>query len=415
VLEDFEQAGHGSWTVTGNAFGAGPATGNVPPQGGVAGFAGERLANSFHDEDRGTGTLTSPEFTLDRPYLNFLIGGGHHPYPADAGNPPTAVNLVADGEVVRTATGGDSETLDWTSWHVGDLAGRRARIQIVDRNTGGWGHILADQLSLADAPARSRLERSSWVDYGMDHYAAVTFNDAPGGRRIAIGWMNNWRYAGAIPTSPWRSAMSVPRELGLRTIDGVPRLVSAPVAELRTLRERRWAPKREPRRVLGAGATETLPVRGKALELDAVLRVGTSGRAGLKVRTGAGGEETVIGYDAGARELYVDRRASGADAFSREFARDVQRAPLAPRGGRIRFRVLVDWSSVEVFGDRGQVVLSDQIHPRAESDGVALFAEGAAAVVESLRAWPLRSIWTESRRARPDRPDAAQTSTTGRW
>ena len=57
--------------------------------------------------------------------------------------------------------------------------------------------------------------------------------------------------------------------------------------------------------------------------------------------------------------------------------------------------MLVDWSSVEVFGDRGQVVLSDQVFPRADSDGVALFAEGAGAIVESLRAWPLRSIWTE--------------------
>ena len=59
-LEDFEHGGDGDWTVTGNAFGAGPATGDVAPQGGVAGFVGERLANSFHDDDRGTGTLTSP-------------------------------------------------------------------------------------------------------------------------------------------------------------------------------------------------------------------------------------------------------------------------------------------------------------------------------------------------------------------
>ncbi len=233
VVEDFERTGHGAWTATGDAFGAGPAAGNVPPQGGVAGYAGERLANSFHGEDRSIGTLTSPEFTLDRPYLNFLvgggrhphdpgtvdgpppagtvfadfegdtygegwtatgtfagtqppagtigdqqpvsgyegarlvntfidhdngtghitspeftiaadhinflIGGGHHPYPGDAGNPPTAVNLVVDGAVVRTATGQDGEALNWTSWDVSDLRGRTARIDIVDENTGGWG------------------------------------------------------------------------------------------------------------------------------------------------------------------------------------------------------------------------------------------------------------------------------------
>ena len=98
-----------------------------------------------------------------------------------------------------------------------DLKGKDAQIQIVDRNSGGWGHVLADQFTFADAPAQSAEQRRSWVDYGKDFYAAVTCNDVPDGRRIAIGWMNNWNYAGQIPTSPWRSAMSVPRELALRT------------------------------------------------------------------------------------------------------------------------------------------------------------------------------------------------------
>ncbi len=316
--------------------------------------------------------------------------------PAFPRSTETTVNLLVDGDVVRTATGADSETLDWANWYVGDLAGRTARIQLVDRNTGGWGHILADQFTLAGAPARSALERSSWVDHGKDHYAAITFNDAPGGRRIAIGWMNNWSYAGAIPTSPWCSAMSVPRELGLRTIDGAPRLVSAPVRELRSLRAGAWTSRRMRRRALPAGTTATLPLRGKALEIEAQLRVRGTGRAGVKVRTGDG-EATVIGYDAAARELYVDRRASGADAFSRDFAAAVQRVPLPVRDGKVRLRILVDWSSVEVFADRGQVVLSDQVFPRADSDGVQLFAEGGDAVVDWLRAWPLRSIWSRGR------------------
>ncbi len=64
----------------------------------------------------------------------------------------------------------------------------------------------------------------------------MTWNDVPDGRRISIGWMSNWNYANSIPTSPWRSAMSVPRELGLRTIDGTPQLVQRPVRELRRLR-----------------------------------------------------------------------------------------------------------------------------------------------------------------------------------
>src|SRR3954462_3209237 len=106
--------------------------------------------------------------------------------------------------------------------------------------------------------------------------------------------MSNWNYAGDIPTSPWRSAMSVPRELGLRTIDGRTQLVQRPVHELGSLRAPPSYVTLE--RSLPTGTT-TLPARGKALEIYAGLKLGTAQHAGLKVRTG-NGEETMIGYDA---------------------------------------------------------------------------------------------------------------------
>jgi levanase len=559
VLQDFESGSYGDWVATGTAFGAGPAQGNVPPQGGVTGYQGSGLANSFHNEDRGTGRLTSPEFTITQTYLNFLIGGGNHPhdpatvdgpppagtvfadfegdtygagwtatgtfagtrppagtigdqqpvsgyegsqlvntfidhdngtghitspefivtndyinfllgggnhpYPGGTGNPPTAVNLIVDGnvvrtatgqdgealnwtnwnvsdfkgktaridivdentggwghinadqfvfsdqpafprsvetavnllvdgEVVRTATGSNSEGLDWTSWDLRDLIGETARIQLVDANTGGWGHLLADHFMFASEPALSVLERSSWVDYGKDFYAAVTYNDAPGGRRIAIGWMSNWNYAGATPTSPWRSAMSVPRELGLETIDGTPQLVQEPVRELRSLRSG-W-PARHGRYAVPEGTT-SLPVGGKALEIMADLDLGDAERAGFKVRTGDG-EETVVGYDAERQQVYVDRTRSGDIGFSRDFP-GVQRAPLAARDGTVQLHILVDWSSVEVFADRGQRVITDLIFPKPESDGLQVFAEGGRAGVERLRVWRMRSAWTRGARA----------------
>jgi levanase len=226
------------------------------------------------------------------------------------------------------------------------------------------------------------------MDYGKDFYAAITWNDVPDGRRIAIAWMSNWNYAGAIPTSPWRSAMTVPRELALRTIGGHPQLVQRPVRELRSLRGRRTY--RQHRRTITEGST-TLPVRGKTLEIKATLRPGDAERAGLKVRTGAG-EETAIGYDAEARELYVDRTRSGRSDFSRDFP-GVQRAPLTARHGKVRLRILVDWSSVEVFAGRGQTVITDQIFPAATSDGVELFADGGSATMDSLTIRRLRSSW----------------------
>ncbi|WP_030895888.1 glycoside hydrolase family 32 protein, partial [Streptomyces sp. NRRL S-474] len=121
VLADFEGGTYGDWTPTGDAFGTAPATGTFPGQHQVSGFLGDGLANTFLNGDATTGTLTSPEFTIDKKYINFLIGGGNHP----AGSAdPTAVELLVDGQVVRSATGKDAEALNWASWDVGDLAGK---------------------------------------------------------------------------------------------------------------------------------------------------------------------------------------------------------------------------------------------------------------------------------------------------
>ncbi len=547
VYADFEAADYGGWTATGTAFGSAPAHGALPGQQTVSGYSGGGLVNSFIDFDGSQGTLTSPEFTLTRDYVNFLVGGGAHAHDPAAGDgtpPPgtvlgdfeaptygawtatgdfagtaphvggdgrvgertvdtffgaqrdsdenrgtiesptftldhdylsfevaggaqpstqvrlvvdgsvvrtasghetgtlnwtawnvadlrgkqariviadestggwghiladhfvlgdtpakirsdeTGVNLLVDGEVVRSTAGKESEALDWASWDVRALKGKQARIQIVDRNSGGWGHVLADQITFSDAPAQSSEQRAHWLDYGKDYYAAVTYNDVPDGRRIAIGWMSNWNYANVTPTSPWRSAMAVPRELGLQTIDGRTQLVSEPVRELRSLRNW-WPSYRQRNRTLAQGTT-TLPVRGKALEIDADLRLAGAKRAGLKVRTG-NGQETIIGYDAESAEVYVDRARSGESGFSRDFP-GIQRAPLAARNGKVHLHILVDWSSVEVFADKGQTVITDQIFPAAESDGVQLFADGGNARVDSLDIRSLRSSWTSDHR-----------------
>lgn len=143
VLADFEADSYGDWKSTGEAFGPGPARGTLAGQMPVSGFEGKGLVNSFWNGDGTTGTLTSPEFKIERHYLNFLIGGGHHPG-------ETCVNLLVGGKVVRTATGnndkpGGSERLDWVTWDVAELNGQTAVVEIIDKHTGGWGHINVDQ------------------------------------------------------------------------------------------------------------------------------------------------------------------------------------------------------------------------------------------------------------------------------
>ncbi len=148
LIADFEGETYGPWKTTGEAFGPGPARGTLPGQMHVDGYKGKGLVNSFYKGDRTTGTLISPEFTIERKYVAFLIGGGK-----DAER--TCMNLLVGGKVVRTATGsndkpGGSETLAPESWDVTELAGKLAVIQIVDKATGGWGHINVDHIVQTD-------------------------------------------------------------------------------------------------------------------------------------------------------------------------------------------------------------------------------------------------------------------------
>src|SRR5439155_17722147 len=115
-----------------------------------------------------------------------------------------------------------------------------AFLQLVDRHAGGWGHINLDQVVLANEPARPAAEGALWADFGPDFYAAVSYSDIPkqDGRRIWLGWMSNWQYAGDVPTSPWRGAMTVPRELILRSTSSGLRLVQKPVREIEALRDK---------------------------------------------------------------------------------------------------------------------------------------------------------------------------------
>ena len=446
----YEQLG---WTATGGLVNQPVATGAIGGQQPVSGFEGIGLINTFtNGNDLAQGTLTSPVFTISKPYINFLIGGGDHPYPgnndatavlllvngkvvlsatgqnnetlnwvawnvsqyigqqaqieildqnsggfghinadeflaADSPAHPrsteTTVNLVVGGNIVRSATGQNSEHLSWTAWNVADFAGQNAQIEIIDENNGGFGHILVDDIYFSDVPK----EQANWIDRGRDFYAVNSWNNLPDNKRRWIAWMNNWDYGTSIPTLPWRSAQSIPRDVSLETIDGDVQLVQKPIPELRELRQ---SDSSNQNGLIIAGGS-ALSTRGKALEIIAEFQAGTASQFGLKVRTGPG-EETLVGYDAPAGEVFVDRTNSGQSSFNNLFP-GRQTAPLPAENGRVKLHIFVDWSSVEVFGGDGQAVITDQIFPMPRSDGLALFANGGNARLVSLHIWQLRSIW----------------------
>ena len=235
-------------------------------------------------------------------------------------------------------------------------------------------------------------DHALWLDYGKDFYAVVSWSNIPprDGRRLLIGWMNNWEYGQEIPTSPWRSAQSIPREARLKTFSDGIRLVQSPVMELQRLREAHYTLSNK----MIAPASDPLSgqrVNGKALEIIATFEPGTASECGLKVRKGAN-EETVVGYDVATAELFVDRSRSGQVDFNPRFSGKHSGALPAERG-RIKLRLFVDWSSVEVFGGDGRTVITEQIFPSAGAGGIALYAKGGAAKLISLDVWGLESIW----------------------
>ena len=141
LFEDFEN-GYGKWKVTGDAFGTEPAHGTLAGQQVVSGFLGHGLVNSFLNGDTTTGKMVSQPFTIERSFIRFLVGGGKQP--------ETAIRLIVDGRIVRTASGREEEKLLPETWNVAQFVGKTAHLEIVDESTNGWGHINVDHIVFSD-------------------------------------------------------------------------------------------------------------------------------------------------------------------------------------------------------------------------------------------------------------------------
>ncbi|MBN3790678.1 glycoside hydrolase family 32 protein [Burkholderia sp. Ac-20353] len=234
------------------------------------------------------------------------------------------------------------------------------------------------------APAGSDPAQFRWVDHGADFYAAGTFSGAPGARPVAIAWMSNWDYAAKMPTAPWRGAMTLPRALALKTIDGEPRLVVTPAPAFDA-----WADGR-PAMHLGdlsvTSALRELPAatRGTVQRITLTLVPHGATRAGLVVRRSADGATgTRIVYDTAQQTLTLDRSQSGESNFSTAFSRQhIVNLPL--QDGRLPLEIVVDRGSVEVFAGGGRTAITDLIFPPGDADRIAVFAEHGGATFGGL-------------------------------
>jgi fructan beta-fructosidase len=222
-----------------------------------------------------------------------------------------------------------------------------------------------------------------WADFGADYYAPQSWNDEPQGRRLMIGWMNNWQYASRVPTSGWRGSLSLIRELSLKVTEAGIRLFHQPIREMKALRNthRYWQSE-------ALSPTKILNLSRASLEILATFQL-RKDIDQLELQIGIGEHErTIIGYSVKESRVFVDRTHSGQGNFHAGFAR-VHAVPLHCRHDVLHLHIFVDQCSVEVFANNGSVVITDSIFPSYESTRLELTLEGAEALIYSLDVFQL--------------------------
>lgn len=228
--------------------------------------------------------------------------------------------------------------------------------------------------------------KTKWMDWGKDHYATVTWSDAPDNRRIAIAWMSNWQYANDVPTSQYRSPSSVTRDLSLFSVDGETYLQSAPSPELLKLRE---VSKKRSFKVNGTRTVKNmLPINEGAFEIELDFKKQNADVIGFRLYNNKG-EEVDMQYDMKEKKFSMDRRKSGEVAFNEHFPAVTWTAIEDGKEG-MKLRLYVDKSSVEAFGDGGRFVMTNQVFPSEPYNHIEFYSKGGAYKVESFVVYRLK-------------------------
>jgi levanase/fructan beta-fructosidase len=222
------------------------------------------------------------------------------------------------------------------------------------------------------------------VDYGDAFYAAIAWRDAPQNKKILLGWLQNGRQE----TYPWKGQMSIPHDLSLKTTDDGLVLNQLPsVFVTKALPKYAQGKVVEKKNVTINGSDLKLQGDGNAYWIDAEFDIKNAKRVGFKVVEKAGTDKkVVVGYDAEKQQLFVD--CTGSEKNNKSPENLVQTAPMKAVNGIVKIKVLVDRSSLEVFGNDGEKVISTMVYPDKDATGLSVFADGEA-MIKSLKMWDL--------------------------
>ena len=229
-------------------------------------------------------------------------------------------------------------------------------------------------------------QTTKWMDWGKDHYATVTWSNAPEGRHIALAWMSNWQYANNVPTMQYRSGNSVPRDLSLYVSDGEVYLKSSPSRELLTLRGK--AEKKRSFKVDRAyNIDKLLAGNTGTYEMEMTIRNRNAEVIGFQLFNSKG-EKVDIYYNLVEKRLAMDRTKSGIVSFSPDFPA-VTFAPVEGNA-EMRLRIFVDKSGIEIFGDDGRVAMTNLVFPSEAYNRISFYAKGGSYAVSDFEVYRLR-------------------------
>lgn len=235
---------------------------------------------------------------------------------------------------------------------------------------------------------KSTQKEAKWLDWGTDNYAGITYNHEPNGQRIFIGWMSNWDYARDTPTKEWRSAMTVPRKLSLIKSGNSYELTNYPLEDLGTIFESVIKTDLK----IAAGEFESI---ASDTYNQSEIRFTTADRKFEFSFNNSLDEELILTID-GDQELFLlDRINSGKTAFKEEFAQSIHKMPITNLpDGEIEVRILMDWSSIEVFINTGQYVMTSQVFPNEDYTNL-IFTNTSSSMltIKDLEVNRAESIW----------------------
>lgn len=226
---------------------------------------------------------------------------------------------------------------------------------------------------------------TKWMDWGKDHYATVTWSNAPDNRAIALAWMSNWEYANNVPTQQFRSANSIPRDLQLYTKNGETYLSSIPSPELLALRgkaQKKGSFKVDRSHEIGSllsdnTGTYEIEIRFKNNNADVI---------GFQLFNSKG-EEVEMFYNLLDNKFVMDRRNSGQVDFSKTFATATS-APVSKEKEYV-LRLFVDKSSIEAFDGNGEFVMTNLVFPEEPYNRISFYAKGGSYNVTSFTVYKL--------------------------